>query len=98
MAATSTTPGKPAEPAYFEPVEVGVVSNDSRLGAGLVSSQRLGTLVDQGGNSNTLSNWYLPFSGLKPSHYYALVIYDPRVGPSQPFSRKCFLTDRDPGS
>ncbi len=92
---TSTTPGKPGKPAYFGPVRVGVMSNDSRLGTGLVSSIELGTLVDE---DSRLTKWYIPFTGLKPSHYYTLVIYDPSVGPSQPFSRKCFLTSRSPGS
>ncbi len=93
--ATSTTPGKPGKPAYFGPVHVAVMSNDSRLDNMLVSSKPLGTLVDGGPK---LTNWYIPFTGLEPSHYYAMVIYDPGVGPSQPFSRKCFLTDSAPGS
>ena len=72
------------------------MSNDSRLGKVLVGSMRLGTLIDDG--SSRLSKWYIPFTGLKPSHYYAMVIYDPRGGPSQLLSRKCFLTDRNPDS
>jgi len=84
-------------PEYSGPVRVAVMSNGSRLQTSTpIKSLPLGELA----NGGKLTKWHLPFTGLRPAHYYALVIYSPDAGygPSKPFYRQCFLTDRDPNS
>jgi len=91
-------PGKPddesAIPPYSGLVKVAVISNDTRLGRVVIEEKELGTLSGTSSDGRGLKNWYLPFTGLKPAHYYALVIYgtDGGYGLEKPFSRKCFLT------
>ena len=76
---------------FTGPVRVAVMSNDSRINPPYIREISLGTLT----GTNRLTNWNLPFHGLEPNHYYALVLYSPgheRYDISTPFSRKCFLT------
>jgi len=90
------------EPGFTGNVNVAVLSNDSRLGppteASKIGDKSLGTLPDEAGPMKWLTNWYLPFTGLRPRHYYTVVIYspDPGYGIFKPFSRQCFLTSRHP--
>ncbi len=93
-------------PDYTGPVKVAVVSNDTRLGKITIGEKDLGTLTNthygegHGFGGRGLTKWYLPFTGLKPDHYYALVIYGTAQGYNRdnPFSRKCFLTAKGPAS
>ncbi len=86
------------EPGFEGNVSVAVLSNDSRLGppttATAIGAKKLGMLPNGAG----LTNWYIPFTGLKPEHYYTVVIYspDPGYGIHKPFSRQCFLTTKHP--
>ena len=80
-------------PGYEGPVNVAVISNDSRLGPTTIGlPQMLGTLPHPGG----LTNWRLSFGGLQPEHYYAMVIYG--SDPAKHFYRACFLSDDAPDS
>ncbi len=77
---------------YTGPVDVAVISNDSRLGPGMIGGPtRLGALPAPDG----LTNWNVRFHGLEPAHYYAMVIYG-SGGPANPFFRSCFLSNEDP--
>ena len=79
------------EPGYKGPVRVAIISNDSRLGSGMIGEpKRLGTLPHPGG----LTNWHVLFTGLKPEHYYAMIIYG--SDDSKPFYRACLLSGDDP--
>ncbi|MCY4350865.1 MAG: hypothetical protein OXC25_13560 [Thiotrichales bacterium] len=76
------------EPDFSGPVHVALVSNDSRLGTSMIQSRKLGEL--QAADDARLTNWYLPFGGVKASHYYAVVIYG--TDSSRSFFRQCFLS------
>ena len=83
------------EDGFSGSVNVALQPNDSRLHS---ESPQIRKLGDLSGDGNWLTNWYIPFSDLKPTHYYAVVIYSPDAGYglSKPFWRTCFLTKRDP--
>jgi len=90
------------EPGFSGNVSVAVLSNDSRLGppteASKIGNRSLGNLPDNAGPMQWLTNWYMRFTGLRPEHYYTVVIYspDPGYGIHKPFSRQCFLTTKHP--
>ncbi len=85
------------EPGFMGDVYVAVIENDSRLegdNAFVGSPHQLGTL--DGTSTPQLERWYLPFTGLKPCHYYALITYSPNGDGRQVFERTCFLTSPHP--
>ena len=80
------------EPGYEGPVHVAIISNDSRLGPGTIDGPKLlGTLPHPRGLTRRVF-----FTGLKPEHYYAMVIYG--SDPAKQFYRACLLSDDDPDS
>jgi len=77
-------------------VWVAVRPNDSRIPSREpIQPRKLGDLPNEAG----LTNWYMRFTGLKPEHYYTVVIYsktDAYYGLHNPFSRQCLLTTKHP--
>lgn len=101
------------EEGFTGDVWTAVMPNDSRLPVptpgGLIQPRKLGDLEDgepKDSNGIGLTDWYIPFSGLRPEHYYAFIIYHPdanygfgpdvKYGFDKPFERLCFLTTKHP--
>jgi len=95
------------QPGYSGQLKVAVLPNDSRLGRTAISPSG----ATGPGDSNLQGefqyvpdatwdkNWHrFKFTGLKPEHHYAVVIYGTDDGHniSRPFYRQCFWTDDDP--
>ena len=85
------------EDGFSGSVKVALQPNDSRLQSEGIEVRELGNLLS---DDDRLTNWNIPFTGLQPRHYYAVVIYstDDGYGISKPFWRQCFLTNRDPST
>jgi len=84
------------EPDFSGSLSVAVLPNDSRLPSrNPIGNRTLGDLEYAAG----ITGWYkIRFTGLKPEHHYAVVIYSPDdgYGIEKPFYRQCFWTDDDP--
>jgi len=94
------------EPGFDGSLSVAVLSNDSRIMPGQIVGSAIkikNPIGAEGSNDGTLSyaagieGWHKhTFTGLKPEHYYAVVIYNSDAGYEKPFYRTCFWTDDDP--
>jgi len=88
------------QPGHTGKLKVAVLPNDTRLPMNPISP----TNVMGPGKSDKSGvfeyvpdgawhqNWHrFRFAGLKPEHYYVVVIYNPADGSGSPFYRYCFL-------
>jgi len=81
------------EPDFDGSLSVAVLSNDSRLSRNPIGATPLTGRPYAAG----IEGWHKhTFTGLKPEHYYAVVIYNSDAGYEKPFYRTCFWTDDDP--
>jgi len=91
------------QPGYDGEIYVAVLTNDSRLGYNttIIGHQKLQEFDEDGRpilQYPKFPNWRrFWFTGLKPEHYYNMVIYG-EGGIHTPFERKCFLTSADPAN